>query len=161
MPEGPDTGSVADRLARAAGEAGRTIAVAESLTGGSLSARLAALPGAGDWYRGGVVAYAADVKHQVLGVPAVPVVSQTAAATLADGVAALLGADVAIAVTGVGGPGPQDGVPPGTVWMGFHDGADTATRMLHFEGEPGEVVRQTCDAALEWLTESYTGDGAR
>jgi nicotinamide-nucleotide amidase len=161
MSDDADAASPADRLARAADESGRTIAVAESLTGGSLSARLAALPGAGEWYRGGVVAYAPDVKHDVLGVPSVPVVSQTAAAALAEGVAELLGADVAVAVTGVGGPGPQDGVPPGTVWMGFHDGTGTATRLFEFDGEPGDVVRQTCDAALEWLTESYTRDGAR
>jgi len=151
---------VGERLARAVAASGRSLAVAESLTGGSLSARLAALPDASDWYRGSVVAYAPAVKHEVLGVPPVPVVSEPAAVALAEGVAELLGADITVAVTGVGGPGPQDGVPAGTVWMAVHDERGTPTHCFHFEGEPPEIVRQTCDAAVDWLTDRLA-DGAR
>jgi nicotinamide-nucleotide amidase len=146
-----ETNGVAERLAEAAQRGGLRLAVAESLTGGELSAKLAAAPDASDWFRGGLVAYAREVKYEVLGVPRGPVVSEVAATTMADGVAALLGADVAVAVTGVAGPDDQDGQPPGTVWMAVHDGTGTASRLHHFDGEPAQVVDATCAAALAWL----------
>jgi nicotinamide-nucleotide amidase len=151
MPESDDPG---DRLARDVLRAGRSVAVAESLTGGTLSSRLAKLPDASEWYAGSVVAYAPSVKHDVLGVPDVPVVSEPAATALAEGVARLLGADLTVAVTGVGGPGPQDGVPPGTVWMAVHDAGCTQARSFSFAGDPAEVVDQTCDAAIDWLADA-------
>ena len=141
------------QLARAASDGGISIAVAESLTGGQLSSQLARLPDAGEWYRGSLVAYSAAVKHDVLGVPDVPVVSQPSAEAMAEGVARLLGADVAIAVTGEGGPEPQDDVPVGTVWMAIFDGGETRARHLQVDGDPPEVVRGTCVAAVDWLTE--------
>lgn len=140
-------------LAHAASASGASLVVAESLTGGSLSSRLARLPGSGDWYRGSVVAYAPAVKHDLLGVPDVPVVSEASAMAMADGVARLLRADVAIAVTGEGGPEPQDDVPVGTVWMAISDGGLTSSRRLQIDGDPSDVVRKTCDAAVGWLTE--------
>ena len=141
------------RLSRMAKSAGRSVAVAESLTGGMLSSRLARLPDAGDWFLGSVVAYASTVKRDVLAVPDVPVVSEAAARAMADGVARLLGADVSIALTGVGGPAPQDGVPAGTVWMAVHDGNSTRARRFAFGGDPAEVVRQSCEAAVGWLSD--------
>lgn len=143
---------VGERLARAASEGDVSIAVAESLTGGQLSARLARLPGASEWYRGSVVAYSAAVKHDLLGVPDVPVVSEPSAVAMADGVARLLGADVTIAVTGEAGPEPQDDVPVGTVWMAVHDDSGATARHVRFDGDPAEVVGQTCDAAVDWLS---------
>src|SRR5690348_6509819 len=143
MPDHDD--EVGMRVARAARELPRSIAIAESLTGGALSARLARLEDASDWYRGAVVTYAADVKHSVLGAPPGEVVSEVAARALADGVATLLDADVAVAVTGVGGPDPQDGEPPGTVWMALHTPTGTTARRCTFRGAPSAVVEQTCD----------------
>jgi nicotinamide-nucleotide amidase len=93
------------------------LAIAESLTGGGLSQSFAAAPGSSGWFLGGVVAYQKPVKFAVLGVPEGPVVSEAAAVAMAEGVRALLGADVAAAVTGAGGPDGQDGQPPGTVWV--------------------------------------------
>ena len=120
-----------DRLAQGIGAAlvarGDTIGVAESLTGGLLVQALARAEGSGDWLRGGVVAYARGVKHDVLGVAADKVVSSAAAAEMAGGVRRLLGADVAVAVTGVAGPDHQDGEPPGTVWIGVDTGAPVAS----------------------------------
>jgi nicotinamide-nucleotide amidase len=139
-------------LAQAASDAGVSLAVAESLTGGLLSSRLARLPGAGEWYRGAVVAYAAAVKHDLLGVPAVPVVSEASAAAMAEGAARLLDADVAISVTGEAGPEAQEDVPVGTVCMAICDGGSTYSRCLHIDGDQREVVRETCDAAVSWLT---------
>ncbi|WP_419917748.1 competence/damage-inducible protein A [Candidatus Poriferisocius sp.] len=96
---------------------GWTLALAESLTGGMIGARLTAVPGASDVFRGGLVSYAGDIKFDLLGVPEGPVVSEEAVTAMARGAARLLGADCAIAVTGVAGPDPLDGQEPGTVWM--------------------------------------------
>ncbi|MDQ6617006.1 MAG: CinA family protein [Actinomycetota bacterium] len=127
--------------------------MAESLTGGQLSGQLAQRPRASRWYRGAVVAYASDVKHEVLGVRPGPVVSRQAALDMARGVAKLLDATVAMAVTGVGGPEPQDGEPPGTVWVAISaDGCDDAVR-LDLEGTPDEIVEQTCRHSFEFLAE--------
>src|SRR3954453_23793618 len=81
----------------------RTLAVAESLTGGLLVQALAKTEGSGEWLRGAVVAYASEVKHGLLGVTATKVVTAEAAREMATGVRIALGADVAVAVTGVGG----------------------------------------------------------
>ena len=75
------------------------------------------MPGASDVFRGGLVSYAGDIKFDLLGVPEGPVVSEEAVTAMARGAARLLGADCAIAVTGVAGPDPLDGQEPGTVWM--------------------------------------------
>jgi len=96
---------------------GWTLALAESLTGGLIGARLTAVAGAGDVFRGGLVSYAGDVKFDLLEVPEGPVVSEEAVVAMARGAAELLAADCAIAVTGVAGPDPLDGEDPGTVWM--------------------------------------------
>lgn len=96
---------------------GWTLALAESLTGGLIGARMTAVPGASDVFRGGLVSYASDVKFDLLDVPRGPVVSEEAVVAMARGAARLLGADCAIAVTGVAGPDPLDGEDPGTVWM--------------------------------------------
>ncbi len=141
---------------------GRSLAVAESLTGGQLSSRLAKLPGASQWYRGAVVAYASEVKHEVLGVRPGPVVSREAALDMAHGAAKLLDASVTIAVTGVGGPDPQDGQPPGTVWVAvWTDEGEEAVR-LDLGGDPEEIVEGTCrhcfDVLLEHLARRQLDD---
>ena len=98
---------------------GLSLAVAESLTGGLVGARLSAVPGASDVFRGAVVSYASEVKFDLLGVPEGPVVSTDAAKAMALGVRKRLGADVGIATTGVAGPAEQEGHPPGTVFLGL------------------------------------------
>lgn len=129
----------------------RTLAVAESLTGGMLSSRLAEAEDASEWYRGAVVAYSRDVKHSVLEVPPGPVVSEPAAAAMATGVARLLGADIAIGITGVGGPDEQDGQPPGTVWVALCGHGDVHTQKLMLEGDPGQVCSDAVTRALSLL----------
>ncbi len=98
-------------------ERGETLAAAESLTGGLVAARLAAVPGASDVLKGGVVSYAPEVKFDLLGVPEGPVVSTAAAEQMALGVCDLLGTTCAVATTGVAGPDSLEGHPPGTVCM--------------------------------------------
>ncbi|MGA8295910.1 MAG: competence/damage-inducible protein A [Acidimicrobiales bacterium] len=97
----------------------RSLAVAESFTGGLIASRIVAVPGASRWFRGSVVAYAKEAKRDVLGLEDGPVVSSKAAAEMARGAIALFGADVAVATTGVAGPDPQEGHPPGTAFVGI------------------------------------------
>ncbi|MEV4238792.1 MULTISPECIES: CinA family protein [unclassified Nocardia] len=144
----------ASRVAAVAMRSKRMVAVAESLTCGQLSAALGAAPDSARWLRGAVVAYSADVKRQVLGVPDVPVVSETAARAMAIGVRKLLGADVAVAVTGVGGPDPQDGEPAGSVWLAVHGEGGTWARHELFDGEPEDVLRRTVEVALDMVREA-------
>jgi len=98
-------------------ERGLTLAVAESVTGGLVAARLTSVPGASDVLRGGVVAYASDVKFRELGVPEGPVISPECACAMAVGVREKLRADVGIATTGVAGPAEQEGQPVGLVYV--------------------------------------------
>jgi competence/damage-inducible protein CinA-like protein len=103
----------------ACGARGWSLGVAESLTGGLVGARLAAIPGASRTFRGSIASYATQVKRGLLGVSAESVVSQEAAIEMADGAVVALGCDVALSLTGVAGPDEQDGQPVGTVWFGI------------------------------------------
>ncbi|NUS44044.1 MAG: CinA family protein [Mycobacteriaceae bacterium] len=131
-----------------------TVAVAESLTAGNVAAALGAAPDSAEWFRGGIVAYSTEVKHQLLDVPDIPVVSEAAAIAMATSVRAMMGADVAVAVTGVGGPGPQDGEPAGSVWFAVAtaDGARGVYR--RFDGGPARVVDRSVRHALELLLDA-------
>lgn len=137
-------------LARALG---RTVAVAESLTGGLVAASLAKAKAASDWFRGAVVGYSSEVKHELLGVPPGPVVSADAAAAMAREVRRLLGADVAVGVTGAGGPDPQDGRPPGTVFLAVDDGADVRVVQRDLPGDPADVCAGAACASLDLLVD--------
>ena len=98
---------------------GETLAVAESVTGGLVTGRLTAVPGASRVLRGGVVSYASEVKFDVLGVSPGPVVNERAAIEMARGVRTRLGASVGLSLTGVAGPDEQDGVAVGTLFVGL------------------------------------------
>ena len=150
---------LAQSIAQTATREGRTVALAESLTGGKISCHLGAAPDSSDWFGGCVVAYRSDVKRRVLGVPDGPVVSKAAAAAMAEGVADLLGSDLAVAVTGVGGPEEQDGEPPGTVWFGICNRGAVTTELQRWDGEPEHVLDQTTVHALT-LLERALHDGA-
>jgi nicotinamide-nucleotide amidase len=142
---------LAEGIAEIVDPAGLTVAVAESLTGGLVASALAEAPGSSAWFRGAVVAYASEVKHQLLDVAPGPVVSAEAAASMADGVRRLLGADIAIASTGAGGPGGQDGQPPGTVFLALSDGLHTEVEHYFFDDDPAEVCDRTAAEALQML----------
>lgn len=129
-----------------------TVAVAESLTGGSLAATLSKTRDAGKWFAGGVVAYTRETKTRALGVPPGPVVTAAAARAMALGVLELTGADAAVAVTGVGGPGSEEGSPPGTVFICAVVGDVTRDFAHVFPGEPAEVVALTSEHALRHLS---------
>jgi nicotinamide-nucleotide amidase len=97
------------------------------------------------------VAYSSEVKHEVLDVPDGPVVSEEAADAMARGVRRLLRADLAIGVTGSGGPDPQDGQDPGTVFVGVDDGSGPEVHRLDLDGDPQEVLVVAAGEALALL----------
>lgn len=130
-----------------------TVAVAESLTGGLVASTLIEVPGASASMRGGVVAYATDVKRDVLGVDAgllasTGAVDPAVAMQMAEGVRRQLRADVGIATTGVAGPEPQDGKPVGTVCIAVitPDAATSTTEVFH--GDRGSIRARAVEAAL-------------
>jgi nicotinamide-nucleotide amidase len=127
---------------------GLTLAIAESVSGGLAAARLSAVPGTGDVFRGALVAYASEVKFALLGVPDGPVVSATAAQAMAAGVRRLLGADVGLATTGVAGPNEQDGQPMGTVFLGLALGEGMEVRL---PGDPDRIRQYAVISVLDLL----------
>lgn len=143
---------LARRLAGLAQKSGITIAVAESLTGGRLAAALSAAPKAGEWFRGGVVAYSAEVKHDLLETPPGPVVTAPTAGSMARSTLRLLDADWAVSLTGVGGPGSEEGAPAGTVYLATAGRAEALKAEHHeFHGAPEKVLDQAVAAALRAL----------
>jgi nicotinamide-nucleotide amidase len=114
---------------------GLTLGVAESVTGGLVTARLTDIPGSSEVLRGGVVAYASEVKFSVLGVPEGDVVTPKAAKAMADGVRRALGADVGLGVTGVAGPDLQEGQPVGTVHFGLALGDEVEAVTIRLPGD--------------------------
>jgi nicotinamide-nucleotide amidase len=140
---------------------GRTLAVAESLTGGLLTDAFVQVPGASAVLVGGIVSYATDLKHEVLGVdaallaaegPVHPLVAQQ----MADGVRRALAlhgriADVGVATTGVAGPGPQGGRAAGTVYVGIAIGSRLVSVAGRFAGDRAAVRAATVEFALEEL----------
>lgn len=137
---------------------GLTLSVAESLTGGLISSRLVNVPGASSWYRGCLVSYASEVKHQLLGVSDGPVVSESAAIEMAQGVRKLLGSDLGLAVTGVAGPESQEGNSIGTVFIGASSSmfGDRALQ-LRLPGDRDRVRQYATISALDWLRRMLSG----
>ena len=151
--------AVVGRLLRTSG---RTLATAESLTAGSVAARLARVAGASDYLRGGVVAYQADVKRDVLGVrqetiDGPGVVSAACAAEMAAGVRRALGADLGVSLTGVAGPEPHDGEEPGTVWVAIDGDGVEHQRRIRAPGDRPMVVRWAEQAALDLVRRHLEG----
>ena len=146
---------IAAEISGLARSTGRTVAVAESLTGGRICAALAAAESSSEWFRGGLVAYASEVKHAVLHVAQGPVVSAEAAHAMGVGIRELLDADLGLAVTGAGGPAPQDDQQPGTVFLAVVDGSDAGGEPVrrHIDGDPGEVCATAVTEALTLLAE--------
>ncbi len=168
------TGGPAAALVARLTAQGLTVAVAESLTGGMLCARLVDVPGASAVVRGGVVAYATGLKAELLGVDAGLLaergpVDPDVALAMAAGVRQRLSADWGMATTGVAGPDPQDGVPPGTVYVAVcGPGGSTAgdpgragarVSRLVLTGDRSAVREGTVGAALALLDEALAEHG--
>lgn len=152
-----------ERTVRGLVAAGLTVATAESLTGGQVAAALTAVPGASATYRGGVIAYATEVKVSVLGVPqsvvdTKGVISAECALAMARGVREVLDADVGVATTGVAGPDRQEGHPAGTVFVAVSGAGREDLRRLALPGGRAEVQRATVREVLVLLDELLHGD---
>lgn len=130
---------------------GLTLGMAESLTGGLMGSRITDVPGASAAFRGSIVSYATEVKASVLGVPEGPAVSETTVKEMALGAARVLGADVALAVTGVAGPDPQDGIEPGTVWTATLVDGQVETNLLKMPFDRSRIRQYTVITALNSL----------
>lgn len=153
--------SPAAELVAALRERGWSLGVAESLTGGALTAEIVAVPGASAVLLGGVIAYATPVKASLLGVDAVLLdehgpVHALVAEQMATGVRATVGidgrpADVGLSTTGIAGPDSPDGQPVGTVHIGVATPSGVRAFAFLFEGDRASVRAQTVDAAIEAL----------
>ena len=131
---------------------GLTLGLAESVTGGLVSGRLTSIPGASDVLRGSVVSYSSEVKFDVLDVPRGPVVSEAAAIAMAEGARRVLGADVALSLTGVAGPAEQDGQPVGTLCIAVAiNGRSTVSTTLRMPGQRDQMRQMSVISSLDFL----------
>ena len=137
---------------------GITLATAESLTAGLVSSSIADVPGCSAVFRGGVVAYATDVKGSLLGLSSDAlehVVSEQVAAQMARRACRVLDADLGIATTGVAGPDPLDGQAAGSVWIAVHDRTTSLTtaRHLSLAGDRVAIRSDAANAAIGLASE--------
>ena len=151
------TGDLVARLTAA----GQTVAVAESLTGGLVTAALTEIPGASLVVRGGVLAYATDLKAQVLGVDVALLaragaVDADVAEQMAGGVRVLMGATFGLSTTGVAGPDEADGKPVGTVYVAVAGPGSSRVKALSLAGDRGQVRAQSVLAVLALLAEELS-----
>ena len=134
---------------------GQMMVTAESCTGGWIAKVLTDIPGSSAWFEAGLVAYSYEAKEALLGVhphtlERTGAVSQETVVEMVSGALARYGASVAVAVTGIAGPGgATPGKPVGTVWIGWkRRGGYAHAQMFHFDGDREAVRRQTVAAAL-------------
>lgn len=153
--------SVPQLVASALSQGGRTLALAESCTGGLIGKMLTDQPGASAYFRGSVVCYHDDIKRDLLGVPqalldAHGAVSEAVAIALAQGARSRLGADCALAVTGVAGPdGGSTEKPVGTVWLGLADTHGVRARRAQFVRGREWVRTFAAYQGLRWVIEDW------
>ena len=168
-----DPRPVADAVVTRLRELDLSIGTAESLTGGLVCAALTSVPGASTVVRGGVVAYASEVKADVLGVDPdllarEGAVCEPVAAQLADGIRRVLGCAVGVSTTGVAGPDPADGQPVGTVFVGASGPWGILVEELALTGDRDQIrsasvlaVLTLLERALENLRDGVGASGYR
>ena len=139
---------------------GLTLAIAESVTGGMVGARLTSVPGSSDVLKGCVVAYASEIKFKMLDVPEGPVVTPDTARAMAEGVKNVLGADVGISTTGVAGPTEQEGQPVGTVHLGLAIGEHIEAQVTHLPGDRARIREYGVISLLNFLRLRLLGQDA-
>jgi competence/damage-inducible protein CinA-like protein len=150
-------------VGRLLAERGRTVAVAESCTGGLIGERFTSVPGSSAWFLGGVIAYSNEAKVALLGVSAEVIaregaVSEAVARSMAEGARRLLGADLAVAATGISGPdGGTPEKPVGLVYVGLASEAGAQVRELFFPFDRLRHRGATAHTALEWIRRTLLG----
>lgn len=151
---GEDCETMEELVARAMTSRHLTLATAESCTGGAIAQRLTALAGASEYFRGGVVAYSNDVKINMLGVSTDTLathgaVSEETVREMAEGARTRLGADYAVATSGVAGPsGGTPEKPVGTVWTAIAGPDGTIAKLLHYGDRRQQTIDRTCNQVL-------------
>lgn len=137
--------------------AGKTVSVAESCTGGTISALFTSVPGASEYYLGSVTSYANEIKINVLGVPAEIIaengaVSSECVAAMAEGVRKLTGSDYSVATSGIAGPGGGSAEKPvGLVWIGVSSDKGTETFSMVFRNDRKRNIERFASSALNIL----------
>lgn len=140
--------------------AGKTLATAESCTGGGIGAALTAIPGSSAVYKGGIISYTNWVKHNLLGVDqhlldTLGAVSAPVAEAMAKGAREAVQADIAVSVTGLAGPGGDEfGNPVGLVFIGYSDAGKTLSRRFLFPGSREEIRQAACREALKFILDN-------
>lgn len=145
------------RVGQLLSERHRTLALAESCTGGLISHRITGIAGSSAYYLGGVTSYANDVKFKLLGVTPATLekygaVSQETALEMSHGIRERIGADFGLSVTGIAGPGggtPEK--PVGTVWISIAQAKNHEAKLFQFHGDRERIILGTSQAALNWL----------
>ena len=161
---GYETASVQELVHRRLIESGRSLATAESCTGGTIAARFTALPGASAYFRCGVVAYADSAKEQLLGVDPQTLrrcgaVSEEVARQMAEGARRIAGADYAVATTGIAGPtGGSAEKPVGTVWIAVATPGGTAAVCRQCGTDRGQIVDRASAFAIGLLREALDAE---
>jgi len=155
-------------LAAALTQRGWMLCSAESCTGGLIAAACTSLAGSSDWFERGIVSYSNDAKTALLGVApsliaAHGAVSAEIAEAMAEGALAQSPAQLAVAVTGIAGPGgATPGKPVGTVWMAIGlRGHRVTSTLLQLQGDRAAVRRQTVEAALQALLATVDASDGR
>jgi PncC family amidohydrolase len=142
---------------------GQKLATAESCTGGLIGDRITNIPGSSDYYLGGVVAYAYEAKVALLGVSwdtlhEYGAVSRETALEMSRGARKALGADIAVSVSGIAGPGGGlPGKPVGTTWIGLSTVDGDWARVFCFPGEREKNKALSAEAALEFVLDYLNG----
>lgn len=144
--------------------AGKTVSVAESCTGGTISALFTSVPGASEYYLGSVTSYANEIKINVLGVPAEIIaengaVSSECVAAMAEGVRKLTGSDYSVATSGIAGPGGGCAEKPvGLVWIGVSSDKGTETFSMVFRNDRKRNIERFASSALNILREKLVNE---
>ncbi|MDR5858975.1 CinA family protein [Halomonas eurihalina] len=157
-----DPARLAEYLGRLCRERGIVVSTAESCTGGGVASAITSVAGSSDYFETGYVTYANTAKTRLLGVSEVALaehgaVSRQVVEAMVAGACAESGADLAVAISGVAGPGGgTDDKPVGTVWLAWGDGWQRAAECRHFPGDRDAVreaaVREALVGLIRWLT---------
>jgi nicotinamide-nucleotide amidase len=161
---GSDAETMEEVVGRLLREQGKTLAVAESCTGGLVGERITDVPGSSDYFLGGVVAYADRMKVAFLGVPESLLlrhgaVSEPVALAMAEGARERFGADLAVSTTGIAGPGGGSAAKPvGLVWVGFTDGEESDAQEFELPLDRSRHRMATAQIALDWVRRALLGE---
>ena len=164
---GEDAETLPEIVAQTMKKAGKTLASAESCTGGSISAKLTQLAGASEYFNGGVTAYSNFLKEKLLGVSpntlaTYGAVSEETVREMVNGIRAKASADYAVATTGIAGPGGGTAEKPvGTIWIAVASKKQIVTKLLHFGDRRAQNIERTCNAVFSELIKLVRAENAK